>query len=499
MISIKGLSYTYPSGDMAGLHNIGLEIKEGEFVVLCGQSGCGKTTLTRAVNGLIPHFYEGKLSGEVIVNGLNVTKSELSETAEAIGSVFQNPASQFFNVDTTGELAFGCENQAMPLPEMEARIKRAEKDLQLEELMGRSIFELSGGEKQQIACGSIYAADPQVYVLDEPSSNMDVKAIGRLKKILGTLKQSKKTVIVSEHRLYYLMELADRFLYMADGRITESYTPAELRQMPAGQRIKLGLRVPDLREVEYSACNSSEFPSCNTGKSADAQFLEICNLSCVRKKKRVLSVKRLSIPKGAVVGVIGENGAGKSTLAECLCGLQKSKGTVYMGGRQLKAGERTKQSYMVMQDVNHQLFCDSVKNEVLLAVPSGREGLAETLLGRMGLIKFVLSHPASLSGGQKQRCAICAALCAGKRLMIYDEPTSGLDYNSMDSLCGLLKEEAAHTFASLVITHDFELVMGCCTHVLYMEQGEAAAFYPMDRAGIELTKEFFIKKDGIYI
>ena len=254
MIQLKNISYTYSSGGdgNGSLKNISLAIPDGEFVVLCGRSGCGKTTVTRVINGLIPHFYEGELSGEIIVNGLDIKKAELSETAKMIGSVFQNPKSQFFNVDTTSELAFGCENQAMEREEIRKRMEGARKEFQLDRLMDRNIFELSGGEKQQIACGSVYAAEPAIYILDEPSSSMDAKSIERLKAILKKLKESKKTVIISEHRLYYLMELADRFLYMEDGCLSKSYTSAELKEMTEQERERLGLRTVSLDGIEYA-------------------------------------------------------------------------------------------------------------------------------------------------------------------------------------------------------------------------------------------------------
>lgn len=492
MIQLKNISYTYPAGSSSGeLKNISLTIPEGEFVVLCGRSGCGKTTVTRLMNGLIPHFYEGELTGDVIVNGVRIKETELSETARFIGSVFQNPKSQFFHADTTGELAFGCENQAIAREEIRKRIRNTEKIFQLEKLMGRSIFELSGGEKQQIACGSVYAAEPQVYVLDEPSSSMDIRAIGRLKAILKKLKESGKTVVVSEHRLYYLMELADRFVYMEDGRITDSYTPKQLCDMDRDQREKMGLRVADLSEIAYMAEKSGNMQESKKRKREAAIRIE--NLRCVRGKQEVLDIQKLEIPVGAVTAIIGENGAGKTTLAECLAGLQKCKGTICIGGKQMNAKERTAGSFMVMQDVNHQLFCESVGEEISLGLSDQNRKRVPILLEQMGLSSFADRHPASLSGGQKQRVAICAAACAGKEVLFYDEPTSGLDYDNMNRLCGLIRKMVGNQLATMIITHDPELIAGCCTHVLHMEDGRVKAFYPLNGDGILSLKKFFME------
>ena len=174
MVSMKNVSFYYDSETKAcGVENINLEIKKGEVVLLCGESGCGKTTLTRLLNGLIPHYFEGELTGEVDINNEDITKMPLHETAKYVGSVFQNPRSQFFNVDTNSELAFACENQGFPVNEINRRIEKTVGQLALENLMNRSLFDLSGGEKQKIACGCVHTISPDIIVLDEPSSNLD--------------------------------------------------------------------------------------------------------------------------------------------------------------------------------------------------------------------------------------------------------------------------------------------------------------------------------------
>ena len=196
MIEFKNVSFHYggEQGTGEGVDNINLTVETGEVVVLCGPSGCGKTTLTRLINGLAPHFYPGELEGEVHVDGVCVSTAPLSETSRLVGSVFQNPKSQFFNVDTTGELVFGCENFGLERDGIRRRLDKTVEDMKLEALLGRNIFELSGGEKQQIACGSVYTAQPEVYVLDEPSSNLDKKAITRLHETIRRVKESGKTI-----------------------------------------------------------------------------------------------------------------------------------------------------------------------------------------------------------------------------------------------------------------------------------------------------------------
>ena len=211
MIEFHNINFRYAGGtDAGGLVNINLIIPDGQVILLCGQSGCGKTTLTRLVNGLIPNYYEGELSGEVLLDGKNISRLPLYETAKYVGSVFQNPRTQFFTVDSTSELAFGCENQGLPEEEIIQRVTSTAEQFGMENLLGKNIFSLSGGEKQKIAFASVYAMNPQIYLLDEPSSNLDMTSIQELKEHLRLIKKQGKTVLIAEHRLYYLMELADR-------------------------------------------------------------------------------------------------------------------------------------------------------------------------------------------------------------------------------------------------------------------------------------------------
>lgn len=241
MIRFENVSFSYAGNAQEGLEPVDLTIEDGECILLCGRSGCGKTTFTRLINGLIPNFYPGKLNGRVTVNGLVISETPMYQIAGQVGSVFQNPRTQFFNTDTDSEIAFGIENAALPLSELHQRVAQAEKDLNIENLSGRSIFELSGGEKQKIAFASVYAMNPNVYLLDEPSSNLDMDAIDELKETLRLLKQQGKTILVAEHRLYYLMDVIDRAFYFERGRLEKVYSPDELLALSQEDRERDGL------------------------------------------------------------------------------------------------------------------------------------------------------------------------------------------------------------------------------------------------------------------
>lgn len=215
------------------LNNINLTVNDGEFVLLCGESGCGKTTLTRLVNGMIPHFVKDvKADGTVTVNDLDIAESPMYKIAESVGSVFQNPKTQFFNTDSSAEIAFGLENIGADRDYMHKRVAQTISDLKIENLADRNVFSMSGGEKQLLAFASVYAMNPQIYVLDEPSANLDYEAIEKLRKILETVKNGGHTVLIAEHRISYLYGLADRIVYLKDGCIEKDFTAAEFAVLP---------------------------------------------------------------------------------------------------------------------------------------------------------------------------------------------------------------------------------------------------------------------------
>ena len=243
MIQIENLSFKYSGSDLDSISSIDLNIAEGECVLICGESGCGKSTLMKAVNGLIPHYYEdGNLKGSVKCCGLDVASTPLEKLSDTIGSVFQNPRSQFFCVDTTGELAFGCENQGMDPQNITERISDVVDTMNLDSLMERNIFALSGGEKQKIACASISVMRPDVYVLDEPTSNLDQDGIDMLGEVLRIWKSEGKTIIVAEHRLGWLKGIADRVVIIRDGIIDLEYSANEFWNKKTDELNAHGLR-----------------------------------------------------------------------------------------------------------------------------------------------------------------------------------------------------------------------------------------------------------------
>jgi energy-coupling factor transport system ATP-binding protein len=486
MIELKKVNFTYKgTGASGGLKDVDLSIRRGETVLLCGESGCGKTTLTRLINGLIPNYYEGELSGEVRIDGRAVDRLPLYETAELVGSVFQNPRSQFFNVDTTSELAFGCENKGLPPEEIERRIAKTVSEMKIQSLMGRNIFKLSGGEKQKIACASVAAAYPEIFVLDEPSSNLDADATWELRGLLTAWKKKGKTVVIAEHRLFFLHGIADRVIYLKDGRIRDEFMWEQLRQMDAAALAEMGLRLCDLNRSAKKA----------DGTCPDRKLLLKDFAFSYGKGAHALQIGSLSVPKDGIIAVIGCNGAGKSTFARCLCGLEKrGRGTVDWGGAAYGRKDRLKRCYMVMQDVNHQLFTESVLDEVLLSMEEECGTKAEHILKSLDLHDFTEFHPMALSGGQKQRLAIASAVASERDIIVFDEPTSGLDLRHMGKVAELLRRLRDMGKTQFIITHDLELILECCTHIVHLHGGEVRDEYPLDSAGEKKLADFFITR-----
>ncbi|MBQ8597532.1 MAG: energy-coupling factor ABC transporter ATP-binding protein [Lachnospiraceae bacterium] len=464
MIVFDKVNFTYEGEAVKGaVHDFSLYIPKGECVLICGPSGCGKTTVARMVNGLIPHYYEGKMEGTVSVAGEVVGEKELYDMAQKVGTVFQNPRSQFFCVDTTSELAFGCENQGLSIPEIEKRLENTITKANLSKLMDRNIFKLSGGEKQKLACGSVMTANPQVIVLDEPSANLDYDAIYDLRKMLEIWKREGKTILIAEHRLSYCLEYVDRVLVMDRGRIVLDVPAKEFAGYSDEKLHTMGLR---------SAENLNAKELVMERKSCEYFIVENLVFG-YEKDKRVLDFSKVSLPIGEIVAVVGANGIGKTTFLRCLCGMErKCKAKLIYKGKKYSNKDRRKLLYLVMQDVNHQLFTESVLDEVLISMEEEAEDRAYEILEVLDLQDFAQRHPVSLSGGQKQRVAVASAFAADREIILFDEPTSGLDYKHMKQVGELLQKLQRAGKTVLVVTHDGELIKQYCTYIFHLEKGK---------------------------
>ena len=458
MISFEYVSFGY-DGSRETLAGLNAAIRPGECVLLCGASGCGKTTVTKLINGLIPAFTPGcRLEGRVEVDGLDPGTTPMYELARKVGSVFQNPKSQFFNLDTDSELAFGLENEGRPPEEIRKRVSDTVDALHLQELQARNIFSLSGGQKQLLAFGSVYAMGPEIFVLDEPTANLDQDAIARLHDQIAGLKRQGRTVVIAEHRLYFLTDLIDRVLYLRDGVLERTFTRKQFCALTDREREALGLRT-----LIPAGCT---LPAAAPAGAKEGLSVE--GLTCAyRKEPPVFQALSFSARPGEVVAITGPNGVGKTTLSRCLCGLiREQAGQIALNGRPLNRKKRQKAAFCVMQDVNHQLFSDSVWGECRMSALDVPDSTLKGVLDSLHLLPFRERHPMSLSGGQKQRLAVATALLSEKPILIFDEPTSGLDYARMVEVSGVIRSLAQQGRIVLVVTHDQEFLQRACDRVL---------------------------------
>ena len=454
MIEIRELSFKYKGGANYSLKDINLKINKGECILLCGKSGCGKSTLLKLINGIIPEFYDGDICGSVRVNGINTFTTEIHELSKFVGSVFQNPKTQFYTTNTTDEIAFGLENYGIDTEAINKRITEVEKDLRLERLMNKNIFNLSGGEKQKIAIASTYALSPEIFVLDEPSSSLDIKSMKELSQTIENLKAMGKTIIIAEHRLWYLKDIVDRAIYMEDGKIIREYNMEEIEKLSEDERLKTGLRHSSYKDINL--VNNEE--SFNEESS-----LEIRNLIFKRNARTILSIDNLKFSYGNIIGIVGENGIGKSTFAKIVCGLYKTnRGEILKADKRFNRRNRIKESLLVMQEVNYQLFTDTVFDEILLTSKIRDKNIINTYLKDMELENIIDRNPHTLSGGQKQRVIILSALLSGKKILFFDEPTSGLDYRNMKIVAKNIKKVKKKDRLILIISHDIEFLELVC-------------------------------------
>lgn len=445
---------------VASLKSVTFTCEPGTLTVLCGASGSGKSSALRLLNGLVPHFHSGELSGSVRVEGESVPDAPLPLLGHASATVFQNPRTQFFTGEVLSELAFRGENYGEDPDAIRAASNAALEKIGIEHLREARFDQMSGGELQKVACAQALVAGTQVLLFDEPTSNLSPEAIKDFTKLLAELKAEGHTIVVAEHRLYFLRGLADQVFILTDGEITNRFTGEEFFQMSDAQRREIGLRA--LKTPAYELAERIPPEAVSTG----GVLLE--NLRFSYKNKEVLRIERELFPAGQVTALVGANGVGKSTLARVLTGLEKPAqgSTIRLNGKPMKPAKLTKESYIVMQDVNRQLFSDSVEGEVTLGRKSSATAeQAAKLLADLELSHLRERHPLSLSGGQKQRLVIASAMACKKQVYIFDEPTSGVDYRHLQTIARELQELARAGAVVIVITHDPELLALCADSV----------------------------------
>lgn len=489
MIDFK-FDFRYEGEKSPALKNAAGQIRRGSCIVLCGSSGCGKSSLLRCFNHLVPQFYEGEMEGFCYIDGRDTAGLSIGQVGKLAASVFQDPRSQFFTINSNTEVAFGMENHGVPKDAIIQRVDEAFSHFSLERLKGRNVYEMSSGERQFISILSAWAMDTDILLLDEPTANLDHAATMQLQKLLLELKKQGKTLILSEHRLHYLSGIADEFWLMADGQLRQRYTAEQMMELPVEETAALSLRTLDLGNITLQTKSLPE-----VSHSAPLTFGALDLRFDYRRKGEAL-LRGVSFEKrcGEVVGVVGSNGCGKTTLGKLLTGLLRpSSGSVLYNGKKLRPKELQKCGLFVMQEAEFQFFTNSVLNELRYghSVTPELEAEAEQLLKKFGMWECRDRHPFSLSGGQMQKLSLMIAYFSPKQIVVLDEPTAGLDAKSLQSCAELIREMQRKKLV-FVITHDLELIAQVCTSYICISGGK------VDR-DIRLTNDAQLKALMLYM
>ena len=493
-VNIYDVSFSYHKSERQ-LSDINLKISQGECIAIIGGSGCGKSTLTRVINGLIPAFFYGELNGDVIIDGKNIKKLMSWEIGAMVGNVFQDPRSQFFSNEVAGEIAFGCENLGLTHEEIIKRVFTTAKEMEIEELLNKSIYTLSYGMRQKVAICSAKAMEPQIYVFDEPSANLDLNGTYILSELIKKLKKEGKTVIIAEHRLFYLSNIVDRYVLMENGKIIRNYSTEEMKRQDFKTLNEMGLRTLSFQNISI--------PPKEEQYSTQFYPIKISNL-CKKFENNVL-FQDLSFQYNGceIIALVGSNGVGKSTLGKIIAGLMKeTSGKILFDGIEKKYKKRIGRVWYIPQDLDSQLFGENLVDELTTGLKNSESNKEKALdlLKKLGLFLLRDKHPATLSGGQKQRLVLGVAMMRDVPMIILDEPTSGLDFNSMEKVRLLIQEQQKKGIKFFIISHDIEFIAITCNRVLRLKNGKITEdYYLKDMDSLLRSMEYeeeIYRKDG---
>jgi len=500
MIKFENVSYSYPKANQPILNKITFSLPEGEFALLVGASGVGKSTLLRCLNGLVPHFTGGVLSGQIEVNQLNPVMASPKIMSHHVGFVFQDPENQFVMDRVEDELAFALENAAMPPQDMRIRVEEVLDLLDLAPLRNRPLENLSGGEKQRVAIASALALHPKILVLDEPTSQLDPKsaedvlqALVRLNHDLGL------TIVLAEHRLERVLAHVDYLIYLpSQGEDLLVGSPRDLLSdlslvppliqvartlswhplpltIKEGRRFSRRLKFPSKKEP-------SAIPTIQPSQSP---YLELRRIEVAYDEQPILRQVSLTVSSGEIVALMGRNGSGKTSLLKSLVGLVPLQGgQINVAGESI-AGQNVadicrKVGYLP-QNPNALLFAETVLDELLITLrnynltPQSAPISPQKLLTSLGLADKASAYPRDLSVGERQRVALGAITITQPQALLLDEPTRGLDYQAKQQLAELLYQWREKGLAIMVVTHDVELAAQIADRVVLLSQGEVIA------------------------
>ncbi len=456
MIRVSRLSYRYPGASTRALEEIDLEIKEGEAVIITGETGAGKSTLIYALNGLIPHVLAGQREGAVEVDGVDPAGLSVQEMAQRVGIVFQNPEHQIFMLRVWDDVAFGCLNRGYAEAMVEQKVTEALHLMGLWEMRSREVFKLSGGQKQRLAIAGSYAVGPNIFLFEEPLTDLDEQGRLAFLDMMGTLKAQGHTLIIAEHQVEALQSRADRIVCLERGRIAwekkNPFPPAHpFFSLRKEQKAHLmGPSAPPLIHLQDVDV---------TYKDGTSGLQNIC----------------LSLQRGEMAAICGLNGSGKTTLLKAIMGiLPVSGGKIEVLGKKANFKQLVGQVAYLFQNPDDQLFAETVEEELAFGPRNlGKNGTGlEAYLDLFKLQDLRQRHPLTLSRGERQRLAVASLLIMEPRILLLDEPTTGLDRSSWTQLMEGI--EAMHQKGGTVLfaSHHEEVVDRYAHRLIRLDKGE---------------------------
>lgn len=491
MIKIEALTFQYPGTKQSILRDINLQIPPGSLTLVTGASGSGKSTLLRCINGLIPHFSGGVISGQISVFGLDPIKDGPQKLASEVGFVFQEPEAQFVYDIVEDEIAFALENAGTPYKLMHEKVEEIIQKLSLEDIRHETIKQISGGEKQLVAIASALVGGKSLLILDEPTSQLDPQTADKLLTYITKLKEDLGlTIIIAEHRLERLLPYTDNFLFMQQMESPLFGSPREILTkidpVPPLIEIAKKLKISPLPvKVEDFPIMETEFPSLGSvshfDETTNAQppILSIRDLSVTIYQQKILKSINLQLNKGEILNLIGPNGAGKTTLLRSILGLTPKKGQITLNGQNTEAMDFQniiQQIAYLPQNPNDLLFAETVFEELLITLKNhGMQKSPSELIGfltRFGLEGKQDAYPRDLSIGERQRIALAAITVVKSKIILLDEPTRGLDYGAKKALQTLIEDWANQGMAILLVTHDIEFAATVADRVVILEEGK---------------------------
>ena len=506
LLVVENLSFQYRTRPELAIENISFELKAGEMLLIAGSSGCGKTTLARCINGLIPRSYRGKREGKVLLQGTDVSEMPIAEVSQTVGTLLQDPERQIVASNVYNEIAFGPENLGMPRQEILARVENAMKRLNIEYLWDRETFNLSGGEKQKVALAGLLAMNPSILLLDEPLSSLDPASAHEALEVFRSLADEGKTVVLIEHRVEdAIFAKPDRLMYMEAGQVKYLGPIENLPTEIDHHEVKLPAEwvVKRVHQAGEKVHKTDPAPSLERGEPL--VVFENVDFRYSDETPFILQNVNLEIRSGDLIGVLGPNGAGKSTLIKHAIGLLKpTNGRVLVEGqdtRSMSVAQIARVLGFVFQSPTHMLFAPTVHEELEFGpknlefkIDIIQKSVAESIstLNLSGLEEY---PPLGLSFGQQKRTTIAAVLAMQSKIMVMDEPTAGQDYANythfMDAMCkplagGAQSLVAANFAATLFITHDLDLAVTYANRVLLFGDKHIVA----DGAPEEVLKDF---------